>query len=229
MISEYVIDSDARLHAAKYKQNIGMCRKVLIVSHSQGNFYANQAWRLIYGSQTEGIAHNRLKLLGIFSVATPANQVGFNLAWQGDREQITGYRTLSNDWVINAVRVFSPITLSSNMTNSNNSSDWKNHSFIDSYISGNRSGPAIVRGIKAIAYDLETLRFDKDSVNSSAIASIGYDPTASLLEIEFKESGSVYRYYGVSQPVYKNMMSASSIGRYYNQVIRGRYPVKRLL
>ena len=40
------------------------------------------------------------------------------------------------------------------------------------------------------------------SASSSAISSIGYDPDASVLEVEFS-SGAVYDYYGVPPKVFR--------------------------
>lgn len=55
------------------------------------------------------------------------------------------------------------------------------------------------------------------AVESETIASIGYDPSWNVLEIEFKDTGDVYLYYGVSQAEYDAFMSAPSKGTYLNQ------------
>lgn len=57
-------------------------------------------------------------------------------------------------------------------------------------------------------------------VDSEAIASVGYEGTA--LEVEFT-TGRVYRYFGVSRPVYEALMRAESRGAYFNKWIRPRY------
>lgn len=44
------------------------------------------------------------------------------------------------------------------------------------------------------------------------------------LVVRFRESGSEYRYRGVSHSVVSDLLSASSIGRYYNVAIKGQYP-----
>lgn len=64
-------------------------------------------------------------------------------------------------------------------------------------------------------------------VSSSSIASIGYDARAKTLEVEFN-SGRVYRYYDVPQTVHYELVSASSIGGYFNANIRPNYPYERL-
>jgi KTSC domain len=67
----------------------------------------------------------------------------------------------------------------------------------------------------------------RDPVSSSHIASVGYDASEQVLEIEF-ESGGVYRYTGVARHVYQGLLSASSPGRYFHQQIRDRYDTERV-
>ena len=57
-------------------------------------------------------------------------------------------------------------------------------------------------------------------VNSSAIRAVGYD--GSTLTVEF-HTGRVYDHPRVPYSVYEQFMNASSLGRFYNRYIRGRY------
>lgn len=59
-------------------------------------------------------------------------------------------------------------------------------------------------------------------VNSSNIASIGYDANTETLEVEFN-SNHVYEYYGVPEGVYNELMSASSHGVYFAANIKNNY------
>lgn len=52
-------------------------------------------------------------------------------------------------------------------------------------------------------------------VQSSDIASIGYDANLNILEIEFL-SGGVYQYLSVSENIFHEIMSASSHGSYFH-------------
>jgi len=63
-------------------------------------------------------------------------------------------------------------------------------------------------------------------VDSSAIASLGYDPARETLEVEFR-SGNVYRYFDVPKEVYEDLLGARSKGRYFGSFIRGRYDSAR--
>jgi len=60
---------------------------------------------------------------------------------------------------------------------------------------------------------------NRTSVSSSNLASVGYDPDTSTLEIEFRSSG-IYQYFGVSVDVYDALMSAGSKGTYFDQNIK---------
>jgi hypothetical protein len=64
-------------------------------------------------------------------------------------------------------------------------------------------------------------------VASTSIASVGYDPVAGVLEVEFR-SGAIYRYLAVPMHIHRELMSAESKGRYFSQQIRGRYRFQRI-
>jgi KTSC domain len=59
-------------------------------------------------------------------------------------------------------------------------------------------------------------------VDSASIASIGYDPRRRELEVEFRDTGDVYRYFGVSAAEYSDLMAAESKGTYLNQEFKPR-------
>jgi hypothetical protein len=56
-------------------------------------------------------------------------------------------------------------------------------------------------------------------VESSALASVGYDARTRVLEIEFT-SGSVYRYSPVPAEVHDALMAAESHGGYFTENVR---------
>lgn len=59
-------------------------------------------------------------------------------------------------------------------------------------------------------------------LDSSSIASIGYAPQDRVLELEFRESGQVYRYFDVPAEEYAAFLAADSKGTYLNQVFKPR-------
>ena len=65
-------------------------------------------------------------------------------------------------------------------------------------------------------------------VESSTIASVGYDLTQGLLQLEFC-SRAIYYYFGVPVGVHEALLEAPSKGSYFNRAIRGRFPYRRLI
>jgi hypothetical protein len=59
-------------------------------------------------------------------------------------------------------------------------------------------------------------------INSTSIKSLGYEPETGVLEIEFKDSGEVYRYFDVPPGEYEAFLLASSKGSYLNQTFKKR-------
>jgi hypothetical protein len=64
-------------------------------------------------------------------------------------------------------------------------------------------------------------------VVSTNLASVGYDPEAGILEVEFI-GGSVYEYYLVPPEVYPDLVGARSPGTAFERLVRGRYRFRRV-
>ncbi len=64
-------------------------------------------------------------------------------------------------------------------------------------------------------------------VDSTLIRSVRYDERAQTLEIAF-ESGAVYHYLHVPEPVKDGLLSADSKGGYFNSRIRGAFTFRRV-
>ena len=62
----------------------------------------------------------------------------------------------------------------------------------------------------------------RQSVSSSNLRSVGYDANELVLEIEFRESG-IYQYFSVPEPVFKGLITADSIGSFFNKNIKEKY------
>lgn len=60
----------------------------------------------------------------------------------------------------------------------------------------------------------------REPVDSESIASIGYEARGRALELEFRDSGDVYRYFDVPTEEYADFMAAPSKGSYLNQVFK---------
>ena len=59
----------------------------------------------------------------------------------------------------------------------------------------------------------------RESVESSNLASIGYDANQEILEIEFNHGG-IYQFSHVPESIYKGLINASSKGQYFDRKIK---------
>ena len=67
----------------------------------------------------------------------------------------------------------------------------------------------------------------REPVESSNLASVGYDTDNKILEIEFNHGG-VYQYFDVPQDVYDELMNADSHGKYFVHNIKDEYEYDRI-
>ena len=65
------------------------------------------------------------------------------------------------------------------------------------------------------------------SVTSSRIASIGYDVRNHTLEICFHDK-SIYQYQNVPERVFTVFLTVVSKGRYYDGVVKGKFPERKI-
>lgn len=69
---------------------------------------------------------------------------------------------------------------------------------------------------------------DRQYVESSMIASIGYDPNTATLEIEFKSNGAIWQYYEFPESAFYEFLSAGSVGKFFLNQIKGNYSENRV-
>jgi hypothetical protein len=67
----------------------------------------------------------------------------------------------------------------------------------------------------------------RQRVDSSAVRSVGYDKGRRILEVEVA-GGAVYQYLDVPAREYFALVSADSVGRYYNQQVKDTYEFRKL-
>ena len=65
------------------------------------------------------------------------------------------------------------------------------------------------------------------AVESSTLATISYDRTRELLQLEFN-SHALYLYFGVPETVHEALRCAPSKGSYFHQAIRGKFRYSRI-
>ena len=59
-------------------------------------------------------------------------------------------------------------------------------------------------------------------VESTTLRAVAYDDDRGILQLEFR-TRAIYHYYGVPAAVYEALLGASSIGSYFNRVVRGHF------
>ena len=69
---------------------------------------------------------------------------------------------------------------------------------------------------------------NRTPISSSNLRSVGYDPSTSTLEVEFRHGG-IYQYFDVPEARYEGLMSAYSKGSYFDTFIKnGGYPCHQI-
>lgn len=68
---------------------------------------------------------------------------------------------------------------------------------------------------------------DRRPVDSSNLASVGYEPSSQILEVEFK-SGLLYHYFRVPPAKFEALMAADSVGKYLNAEIKPHHGYEQL-
>ncbi|MFO1318376.1 MAG: KTSC domain-containing protein [Burkholderiales bacterium] len=68
---------------------------------------------------------------------------------------------------------------------------------------------------------------ERRRVNATKIRSVGYDPSARVLEVEFA-SGAILQYSGVSAEVHRRLMAAPSPGSYFEDNIEESFSGRRM-
>lgn len=69
---------------------------------------------------------------------------------------------------------------------------------------------------------------NRDTVDSSMIASIGYDQTSGTVEVEFRPNGQVWQYYDVPEITYNEVRSAGSLGKAFNAMLKKHFREARV-
>jgi hypothetical protein len=69
----------------------------------------------------------------------------------------------------------------------------------------------------------------REEIDSEVIASIGYDATWHVVEIEYRETKEIYAYFDVTAEEFTAFRNAESKGTYLNTIFKARgYRYKRV-
>ena len=69
---------------------------------------------------------------------------------------------------------------------------------------------------------------DRDYVDSSMIASIGYDQSTGTVEVEFHSNGEIWQYFDVPEITYNEVPAAGSIGKAFIALIKKQFREARV-
>jgi hypothetical protein len=144
-------------HVALYKDAISSGKRVLLVAHSQGNFFGNQAYELLDDYKQRNF--------DMVAVANPDSTV------LRDDSFNAPYTTLVNDEVIQAiiaVKLLLPFKpMEPNEMNNFNSDDPLQHKFVETYMVEHSN--SLNRVLVDILYSLDTLSTPLDSETGDMI------------------------------------------------------------
>jgi len=132
-------------HIAAYEADMLANRSVLVVAHSQGNFYANNA-----ASTMDMLTFPVVEKFRMISIGTPSSRVANN----------GPYFTLMSDGIIRWI----PTALAANSTNSFPSPGLFDHDFVSHYLEGVPTGSSIIGSATAIMADLSKPKAAEDKV-----------------------------------------------------------------
>ncbi len=68
---------------------------------------------------------------------------------------------------------------------------------------------------------------NRESIDSSMMLSIGYDPDTSILEIEFN-GGEIWQYFDFPETIWYEFESSDSKGRFFHREIKKQYTESRI-
>ena len=83
--------------------------------------------------------------------------------------------------------------------------------------------PRSTMGEEAVKAEFGEDSWDIMDMESTCFTNTAYSPGMKILQLTFKDTGSVYNYYGVPLERFNDFDRALSKGRYYNIFIKGVY------
>lgn len=72
------------------------------------------------------------------------------------------------------------------------------------------------------------VQISRQVIDSSAIVTAGFCPQHHFLDLEFRRDRKVYRYFGVPTELWQEMLTAESIGQFFQARIRDAFRCARL-
>lgn len=221
-----VIQDEGDYQNMKHLLNLTMddCTRVLLITHSQGNFYGNQLFTEISHSYVYPTGEKLIDypMLGYLGIANPTFHVGGS--YGNLNSKIAKTFTYENDWVMWGVRQsFGAISPDPIKVSEHDKS--YGHGLEDAYLTDNAEFILASYMIEIIDNLTPYPLFNQYQSSSSAISNFGYSTISEYLDIRFKQGGG-YRYNNVPKSIWNYFMNSSSHGTYFNTHIRNQYSFK---
>jgi hypothetical protein len=223
--ANYSIINETDYNNAYQKLNFHMnsCNRIILLGHSQGNFYTNVLFEEIIDNYiySDGYSTADYPMISLSAIAPPTSSLP-----KDEYKALVSYLTLDDDSVIDIVRILFG-SLPPNFSAKSYFDD-SHHGLIDSYL---RSNPVASKISEKIEFSIQNQTpfplFEQHPVKSDAFSHIGYSTINKVLDLKF-ESGSVYRYYNIPILVWDELYYSTSMGKFFNDNIRGQYPFDKL-
>lgn len=68
----------------------------------------------------------------------------------------------------------------------------------------------------------------EETPRSTCFSAIGYNRFTNTLQVQFRDSGKNYSYDGISQELFNEFYNSDSLGRFYNENIKGKFKSTRI-
>ena len=156
-------DPSLEKHVTMYREHLRSGRKVLVIAHSEGNFYANAAYKRLFKSAVPTPGE---RSFGIVGVALPAPRLE---GWHPEPEcrSLGCYTTLDEDKVILGVELVLEGTADPNIPDdTKGTDDSKRHDLIATYLANPAAREQIMTHVAAFVDAFEEL---EPTLNDSSI------------------------------------------------------------
>ncbi len=220
-------EEDTQIAKAGVVDILDTCSRVVLVTHSQGNFYGNAIFNDIYAQYVfpNGYGISSYPMLGMMQIASPVFRPGGTTSIL--YPEIVSHLTNDTDLVMRLVRSIVG-SIDANYTSLVNNDDLSGHGLEASYLRPDGQGAEISLKMRSIAKSLIPYPLYRQvSSSSTALSGYGYSGINGFLDVKFI-NGSVYRYLSVSESTFNGLQSASSKGGYFNRNIRNSYDYERI-
>ncbi|WP_323846679.1 KTSC domain-containing protein [Microbulbifer magnicolonia] len=221
-------ESDYLTAKAELSNLLQECPRVVLVTHSQGNFYGNALFNEMLARFTypSGYRLSEYPMLGYMQIASPTNTPGGAAA--SIYPDLVGHITNDTDIAMFGVRQVIG-SVPANYNSPVNENDFTGHGLESSYLAPTGQATNIAGQIDGIIRKMRPYPLHPQAnTSSSALAGIGHSSISSALDIQF-QSGAVYRYSGVPEAIFFGLLGAASQGGYFNEHVRNVYATEKLL